>query len=192
MRVADHLELYELHRLAAEESSAVVRLRLQAVILALQGQTALQIAMAVSSNRRSVQEWVRWYNVLGITGLADRPHTGRGTILPRTREADLCRRLDSGATAADGVCTLRAADVRRILEREFGVVYALPSVYKLLHRLGYSSLAPRPRHKLADPAAQEAFKKTRSLRYRKSNWLIRTSVSRSGSRMKPALASRER
>jgi len=70
------------------------------------------------------------------------------------------RRLDQGATAADGVCTLRGADVRRILEQEFGVLYALPSVYKLLHRLGYSSLAPRPRHKLADPVAQEAFKKS--------------------------------
>jgi transposase len=61
---------------------------------------------------------------------------------------------------ADGVCTLRAADVRRILEREFGVLYSLKGVYKLLHRLGYSSLAPRPRHRLADPAAREAFKKT--------------------------------
>lgn len=191
MHVADHLELYQLHGLAAEERGATVRLRLQAVILAIQGQTAPQIATAVSSNRRSVQEWVRWYNVLGIAGLEDRPHTGRGTILPREREAELCRRLDQGATAADGVCTLRGADVRRILEQEFGVLYALPSVYKLLHRLGYSSLAPRPRHKLADPVAQEAFKKKLSLRSRKSRRLIRTSASRSGSKMKPALASRE-
>ena len=135
---------------------------------------------------------MRWYNVLGITGLADRPHTGRGTILPRTREADLCRRLDGGATAADGVCTLRAADVRRILEQEFGRIYALPSVYKLLHRLGYSSLAPRPRHKLAEAPAREAFKKTRSSRSRQSARLIRTNASRFGSRMKPASASRER
>jgi transposase len=46
------------------------------------------------------------------------------------------------------------------LEHEFGVLSSLKGVYKLLHRLGYSSLAPRPRHRLADAAARDAFKKT--------------------------------
>ncbi|UCE48281.1 MAG: winged helix-turn-helix domain-containing protein, partial [Phycisphaerales bacterium] len=45
-------------------------------------------------------------------------------------------------------------------EKEFGVLYTLDGVYKLLHRLGYSCLKPRPRHEKADPAVQQAFKKT--------------------------------
>ncbi len=36
----------------------------------------------------------------------------------------------------------------------------VPFVYGLLHRLGYSSLVPRPQQPQADPAAEEEFRKT--------------------------------
>jgi transposase len=55
---------------------------------------------------------------------------------------------------------LRGKDVQRILASEFGKLRELGAVYKLLHQLGYTSLAPRPQHRRADPAAQEAFKKS--------------------------------
>ena len=68
-------------------------------------------------------------------------------------------RLDAGPTAEDAACTPRGPEVRAILDREFGVLYSLPAVYVLLHRLGYSCLDPRPRHRKADPEAREGFKK---------------------------------
>jgi transposase len=192
MHVSERLELHELHRLAAGESRARVRLRLQAVILARQGYSAPEIAMMLSVSRRAVQDWVRWYNAGGIGALDDRPRSGRGTILPRDRQEQLRLRLDAGALPADGVCTLRASDVKRILEAEFGVLYTLKGVYKLLHRLNYSSLVPRPRHKLADAQAQDAFKKTSPRGSIRSAPHIRKSVSRSTSRTKLASVSRER
>jgi transposase len=192
MHVVDHLELHDLHRLAAEERSVRVRLRLQAVILAFQGRTAPEIAAALSSNRRSVQDWVRWYNAEGFSGLEDRPRSGRSTILPREQESRLRQRLDAGARPQDGVCTLRAQDIQRILENEFGVLYKLKGVYKLLARLGYSSLCPRPRHKLSDPATQETFKKTSRRRSRRSRPPIPINASSFGSRTRRVSASRGR
>ena len=44
------------------------------------------------------------------------------------------------------------------LAHEFGVLRSLAGIYHLLHRLGYSYLRPRPRHRLANPQAQEDFK----------------------------------
>jgi transposase len=70
----------------------------------------------------------------------------------------LKQRLDAPPRPDDGVCTLRGADVRRILEQEFGVQMSLQAVYDLLGRLGYSSLVPRPCHEDANPEVQEAFK----------------------------------
>ncbi len=62
----------------------------------------------------------------------------------RTRLAD---RLRASPTPADGVCTLRGADARRILKAEFGVARSLSAVYHLLHALGLEPLRPpRPRH----------------------------------------------
>ena len=61
-------------------------------------------------------------------------------------------------TPADGVCTLRGKDVQRIIRDEMGVEISLQSVYNALHRMGYSCLAPRPRHEKQDLEAQRAFK----------------------------------
>jgi transposase len=55
---------------------------------------------------------------------------------------------------------LYGRDIQQILQRDFGVIYTLDGVYKLLHRLGYSCLKPRSRHEKADPRLQETFKKT--------------------------------
>ena len=71
----------------------------------------------------------------------------------------LKQRLDAGPLPKGGVCTLRGKDVQRILEQEFGQLRSLNAIYALLHRLGFSSLVPRPQHPQADPDAQEEFKK---------------------------------
>lgn len=48
--------------------------------------------------------------------------------------------------------------MQRIARDELGTDVSLTSVYRLLHKMGYSCLAPRPRHEKQDPAAQEKFK----------------------------------
>ena len=101
------------------------------------------------------------------------------------QQSQLKARLDSGPTAADQVCTLRGEDIQRILEQEFGILRKLSSVYYLLHSLGYSSLAPRPRHVKADPARQALFKKVACPSNSPSSEpRIPTSNSKSSSRMK--------
>jgi transposase len=111
------------------------------------------------------------YNVGGIDGLADK-RGGNHRYLSEEQEDQLRQRLDAGATTGDGVCSLRAADVGTILQKEFGKLYKPSGVYDLLHRLGYSYLCPRPRHPQSSVEAQEAFKKTSSSRSRRSRRII--------------------
>lgn len=56
------------------------------------------------------------------------------------------------------MCSLRGQDFQRILASGFGVQRSLTAVYQLLHRLGYSCLRPRPRHRKADPQTVADFK----------------------------------
>jgi hypothetical protein len=83
-------------------------------------------------------------------------------------------------------------DLRRILQEEFQAKYSLPGVYFLLHRLGFSSLVPRPKHLEADELAQAAFKKTFRNASRGSKRAILTRRSKSGSRMKHGSVSKGR
>ena len=68
--------------------------------------------------------------------------------------------LEAGPTPEEGIAAYNGPILRERIEQRFGKVYSLNGVYKLLHRLGYNDLMPRPRHPDADPAALAAFKKT--------------------------------
>jgi transposase len=151
-------DIDELRQRAAGERDALRRDRWRAVLMALDGEEAVEIAQALGRARRSVQDWVYAYRDGGIDAIQPKPRPGRTPKLPRQREPELIKRLDTGPLPSDGVCTLRGRDVVRILAQEFGVKYTLGGAYDLLERLGYSCLTPRPLHEKADPAAVEPFK----------------------------------
>ena len=161
MRVSERApgDVVELERRVGVERDALQRDRYRAVLMALGGHEAVVIATALARARRSVQDWVYAYRDGGVDELLPGKSPGRPTKLPRGREAEFKARLDAGPQPGDGgVCTLRGKDVVSILEREFGVKYSLDGAYDLLERLGYSCLAPRPRHEKNDPAAAVEFK----------------------------------
>jgi transposase len=158
MFVQDHHSLEELQQLARDLKQKRIWLRYQAVVLAKQGGSAPDIARTLGCSRRAVQTWVARYNHGGLQGLQESPHTGRP---PRLAGPDVLRfqaRIEAGPKPEDGTCTLRGCDARRILQDEFGVTLGRQAVYDLLHRLGYSSLMPRPQHEQANPEVQEFFK----------------------------------
>ena len=78
--------------------------------------------------------------------------------MPHDREDAFLERIDVPPRPEDEICEWRGADIRRLLEHEFDARYTLGGVYKLLHRLGYSDLMPRPQHPETHPEAQEFFK----------------------------------
>ena len=158
MHVHDHLPLDELQRLAKAIAAKRVWLRYQAVILAAQGRSAAEVASALGCSVRAVQDWVARYNRGGPEALRERPHPGRPPRLAGPELARFRERLEAGPTPEDGICTFYGPDLRRILEREFGVLLGLQAVYDLLHRHGFSSLMPRPQHKDADEELQAIFK----------------------------------
>jgi transposase len=159
MDVRGHLPLAELVRLERGEKDAARAKRLRIVILAMGGYTAPAVAMSLGLSRRICQRWIARYNAEGLSGLDDRRGQDPRPPLTPEQEGGVRERLEAGPTPEDQVCSLRGVDIQRILATEFGVLRSLPAVYHLLHRLGYSYLRPRPRHRRADPQAQEAFKR---------------------------------
>ena len=192
MHVEPHNSAEELAGLIRSEASGKVARRLTAVRLSLLGHSAAGAAAQVLLSERQVRTWVARYNAGGTAGLADAGGRGRKPPLDADQEARLAARLRAGPTPADGVCTLRGEDVRRILRDEFGVARCLQAVYDLLHRLGFEPLRPRPRHPSASAEAQAAFKKVSPSASPRCRPPGRPSGSRSGSRTRPASASRAR
>jgi transposase len=158
MDVRDHHSLEELQRLAKAVALKRTWLRYQAVILAKQGRPAPDIAHALGCSRRAVQAWISKYNHGGVQALQERSRSGRPPRLAGPELGRFQQRLEAGPMPEDGVGTLRIPDLRRILQQEYGVTLGRQAVYDLVHRLGYSSLVPRPQHEDAIPEVQEFFK----------------------------------
>ncbi len=159
-----HIREYEagdaerLESLIARERDAGRRDHHRIALLALRGHPKREIAALLGVATSTVEAWAYRYRDGGIGALRGQP---RGGSRPKVRGEDAARlaaRIDAGATAADKVCTLRGKDVRRIARDELGKEISLAAAYRTLHRLGYSCLAPRPRHEKHDPAAQEKFR----------------------------------
>jgi transposase len=158
MFVADDHTRQQLQDLAQIIPQKRLWRRVQAVALAKQGRTAEDIAQALGCSLRAVKDWVARYNRGDIAALHERPRSGRPPRLDPQEYPRLKQRLDAPPQPEDGACTLRGLDIQRILAQEFGAAMGLQAVYNLLHRIGYSSLMPRPQHEDSCPEVQEFFK----------------------------------
>ena len=184
-------DLTLLRQKSHQEQNAKQRDRYRAILLALQGQSAPAIAKTLARSRRFVQMWVYTYRDYGLDAIAPKRQTGRPSKLPKNKENSFKERFLAGPTQADGVCSLRAKEAQRILEKEFGVEYTLPGIYDLLHRLALSCLAPRPRHHKNDPDQMQPWLDEAPLLSRKRPRNSRARGLKSGSRTKHGSASKE-
>lgn len=151
-------DLEQLRRLARHERTAEQKDRLMAAALAVERFETADIQKAINRSRGFVQRWVYAYRDGGIEALKDKPRGGSVGKISGHNALKLMARIDAGPTQQDKVCTLRGKDVQRIAKSELNTDVSLTSVYRLLHKMGYSCLAPRPRHEQQDLAAQQKFK----------------------------------
>lgn len=174
------------------ERDAVQRDRLRAIALALDGEKAEQIVRQLDRSRAFVQRWVYTYRDHGLDAVRAGKARGATPRLTAEQTEAFRQRVLAGPTDADGVCTLRGLDFQRVLREEFGVEYALSGVYKLLHRLGFSCLSPRPKHRKTDLEAQERFKESAPLLWISPDGKHRVAIYPSGSRTSSEPGSKER
>lgn len=153
-------DLARLRELVSAERQAFQRDRYRAVLLVVDEQLeGDDVARRVGRSPRFVDEWAGRYRRGGLAALLPRKLNGSRPRLSPDQVQRLKARIDAGPLPEDGVCTLRGKDIIRILEQEFGVRHSIGSIYKVLHRIGYSCLSPRPRHEKSDPQAIDAFKR---------------------------------
>ena len=131
--------------------------RFPALILAMQGRTAQDLARGWACSRRAGKNGGVPDNRGGVTALQERPHPGRPPRRAPDHDSGGKQRRDDPPRPEDGVCTWRGRDGPRVLEQEFGVRWGLPAVSDLLHRRDYRRRMPRPQHEPANPAVPEFF-----------------------------------
>ena len=155
----DSADLPTLRERVRSEGNSKQRDRLRAVLLAAEGEDGRElegdeIAKRLGRSPRFVDQWLARYRKGGVEAVKPGKAKGQKPKLPVEQHAAFKARLLAGPVDGDGgVCTLRGAQAKLILAREFGVEMALSAVYELMHRLNLSCLKPRPQHRKNDPKA---------------------------------------
>jgi transposase len=154
-----HLSTAELGQRYRAARQPIERSHLQIVWLVSQGRSEREVAAVTGYGQRWISEIVRRYNAEGANGLSDQRarNTGARPLLGQEDEVALRDALaeppaDGGLWTGPKVAAWMTARLGRKIWPQRGWDY--------LHKLGYRSQVPRPRHaKAASAAEQQAFKR---------------------------------
>jgi len=156
--LAEHLSAPELERRYHQAQEPVARSHFHILWLLAQGHTAQEVARVTGYSAYWVGQVARRYNDGGPDALADRRQYNPGGqwLLSEEQKAALAQALtappeDGGLWSGPKVAAWMARRTGQAVHPQRGWDY--------LRLLGYSLRVPRPRHRKADPDAQEAFKK---------------------------------
>jgi transposase len=147
--------LKALRQEAQTDQAFRVALRLQAIMLSVQGQTTGQIAQGLQVDRTRVHAWIGAWNTYGDEGLLEGQRSGRPAALNARQRERLADILESGPVARGlntGVWT--SPLITQIIAEEFAVRYHPGHVRHLLKAWNFSVQRPRTRLVQADPKKQ--------------------------------------
>ena len=143
--------LVALRKEAQSDKAPRVVLRIQGVLLSLEGCSTGEIARHLKVARSAVPVWLQRWNEYGEEGLWEGHRSGRPVELSLRQREGLADILDSGPVAYGldtGIWT--SPVVAQVIREEFGCVYHPGHVRKLLRQLGYSRQRPTTRLVQAD------------------------------------------
>ena len=154
----------QLETLGEWRKDARVERRIIALRMIHATHTAIDAAKNVGVSDRTVREWVKAFNQNGCASLRYDRHEGAEPKLTPAQEEIVKKAVADGPPKDSPFSVWRGWTLRAWIRDRFGADYSLSGIYFLLHRLGFSSLVPRPRHPESDERAQEEFKKNASRR----------------------------
>lgn len=144
-------KLLAVRREAQREKAPRLLLRVQGILMSLDGHTTGDIAHQLKVHRSTVPLWIEHWNRYGEEGLWEGHRGGRPAGLTESQRQKLADILDSGPVAYGldtGIWT--SPLVSQIVRDEFDVGYHPGHVRKLLRQLGYSVQRPTTRLAQAD------------------------------------------
>lgn len=135
------------------------------------GKKQQQIAKLIGCSQATVSKWISKYKS-GRT-LATLPRSGRPSKLTDAVLTKLKRRLLRAIRAAnEHYCSLSTKELGEIIKKEIGVQYSLRHIERIMHRLGFSLIKPRPKHIKQDPEKVAQFKVEFKKNSNRNTWVL--------------------
>ena len=128
------------------------------VTLHQQEKNQQEIADLIGCSQPTVHKWIMC-SKRGRT-LHTLPRSGRPTKLTKQNLTRLKKRILTDVKEANSnYCSVSTKQVKDLIHKEIGEIYSLRHVERIMHRLGFSLITPRPQHIRHDQKKVDAFRK---------------------------------
>lgn len=104
-----------------------------------------EISRLIGCSQPTVHRWIKC-SLSGRT-LQTLPRSGRPTKLTTKTISRLKKKIVMKIEHAnDDFCSVNTKEIRKIIHQEIGELYSLRHVERIMHKLGFSLITPRPQH----------------------------------------------
>jgi len=109
------------------------------------GKKQEEISELIGCSQPTVHRWIK-HNSHGRT-LDTLPKSGRPTKLTKNNIIKLKKKIVAIVESANKeFCSVNTKQISKIIHQEIGEIYSLRHVERIMHKLGFSLITPRPQH----------------------------------------------
>lgn len=135
------------------------------------GKTQQEIAELLGCNQASISRLIRKYKSKGT--IANLPRSGRPTKLTKKNLSLLKGKILSLIESANNnFNSVSTKQVAQLVKREIGEIYSLRHIERIMHKLGFSLITPRPQHLRHDQEKVDAFRDEFKKNLSRSMWIM--------------------
>ena len=137
-----------------------------------EGKTQQQIANLVGCNQSAISRLIVKYNKTGK--IKNLPRSGRPTLLTKKNLSKLKKEFVQEAKAANkNFCSIDTKQFSEIIEKRIKKKYSTRHVERILHKLDFSRITPRPQHIKNDPKKVKEFRTEFKKNLKQNTWIMK-------------------
>lgn len=136
-----------------------------------EGKTQQQIADLIGCNQSAVSRLIVKFKKTG--SVKNLRRSGRPTPLTKKTLAKLKAEFEKQARAANkNFCSIDVKQFSQIIEKETSKKYTVRHVGRILHKLDFSRITPRPQHIRNDPKKVGKFREEFKKNFKRNTWVM--------------------
>lgn len=134
-----------------------------------EGKTQQEIAELLGCHQSSVSRLLLKHKRKGT--IANLPRSGRPTKLTKSVLTKLKHKITEMIKKAnEKFCSVSTKEIAETIKKEVGRAYSHRHVERILHKMDFSLVTPRPKHVRHDQKKVDAFRKEFKKNFRRSMW----------------------
>jgi len=135
------------------------------------GKNQQEIANLLNCHQSSVSRFLKKFEREGT--IKNLPRSGRPTVLTK-RTLDLLKDCIITKIKSENskYCSVSTKEIKRFVHKEIGKDYSIRHIERIMHRLGFSLITPRPQHLRHDQGKVDQFRDEFKKKLKQSIWVM--------------------